>query len=100
MDDMERLAERLLEIKGQIGALEQAAGLVRTELEAKVAVRRDVDPGVKKWVFSAAEVIFVEPAVRLTLDRALLVQNGVSAEVLEKSTTSRPVKGFLRVERR
>ena len=98
IDDLEELATNYLAVKAEIDALEQAAGAIKEEIEAKVAVRRQSEPETRKWTFEKSAVIYVEPSKRSSLDRALLVQNGVSKEVLDKSTVEKTVKGYAKVE--
>ena len=98
MDELEKLANDYLAIKDQIDALDQTAGAIKEEIEAKVAARLTDDEATTKWTFEKSEVVWVKPSKRDSLDRSLLVQNGVSKDVLDKSTVSKPVKGYTKVQ--
>lgn len=102
--ELEKLANDYLDVKGQIDALEDVASAIKEEIEARVQALVDVQKSKavevlkKRWEFDRSAVTWVEASKRESLDRTLLVQNGVTAEQLTKSTVSKPVKAYAKVE--
>jgi hypothetical protein len=97
-DNLRELTESYLELRTQADTLSKAAEAVKGQIEAKIAAIRADNPEASKWAFEKTTAVWVQPSPRTSLDRALLVQNGVTADVLEKSTVSKPVRGYVKVE--
>jgi hypothetical protein len=97
-DELQKLSENYLAVKAQIGALEQRAGTIKEEIDEKVAARLAEGTTTTKWEFDHSYVLWVNPTSRESLDRAKLVQAGVTAEQINKGTIKKPVKGYVKVE--
>ena len=55
---------------------------------------------LRNYECDSGKVSWVEPSQRATLDRAKLIQAGVTVEQIEKGTVTSPIKGHVKVERK
>ena len=98
--DLQKLSEDYLAVKAQIEALEEQLADIKEQIDTDVNVKLASNDNTKKWSFPSSEVLYVDPTVRPTLEKALLVQNGVTADIIRKCTVDKPVKGYAKVLRR
>lgn len=97
-DELQEKSETFLALKEQIDALEQIAASVREEITSIVEARRAGDTNQSRWDFDHSSVLWVNPSERSSLDRAKLVQAGVTVEQLEKGTVKKTTSGYVKVE--
>lgn len=101
MNKLQDLSEKYLAIKAQIDALEGEQADIKEQIDLEVSARISARISTeKKWVFPVSEVVYVEPSRRSSISTPLLIQQGVTADVIKKATIEKEVKGYTKVSAR
>ena len=96
--DPARLAQQILELRGTIDALEEQHQALRDELK-HILLGEATEPPPGGWVYGAATVQYVKAQERPKLNRAKLVQQGVSLDQIVKATDYTKMPPTIRVVR-
>jgi hypothetical protein len=93
--DPATLAQMYLKTQKRIKELEEQATLIKANLRSAIGFDTVVEP--KTWDYEGVKVQWVKGRVMEKLDRAKLVQAGVTKEQLEKGTVKSTYEPTMRV---
>lgn len=91
----EHAVEQYLELQREIGELEQRKKLLRDQIHSELHVE-SADPGMT-WEYRGGKAELCKGRTTIKLDRKKLVLQGVTAEVLDRATSTTTGTPSLRI---